>query len=165
MTCWFGLSNVVANFCQFSKQSTWNKCQNFRQYLLLNIEELAPLMDFLVPRALCWWTGLATIDRLLTVPLFLEKLQTIGTSKNRTSKIYTGNWFTQNYTLPEYPMNITTIISTILAANFENRSRCLISWFYSYGATNNQAVMAVCYSSTSLRGVQYYAWHLKTAVV
>ena len=73
------VSNVAVTFCQclsptVSELSTQDK--NRQGVLVRHIQELAKkiLTDLLVPCTLHWWAGVATIDRLLTVSLVVEKL-------------------------------------------------------------------------------------------
>ena len=74
-------SNIAATFHQclsqiVSKLSTWdNLGKASRKNISRNWQK--PLANLLVPSALHWWVGVGNIDRLLTVSLVVEKLQTL----------------------------------------------------------------------------------------
>ena len=60
------------------------------------------LTDLLVPSALCWWAGVGTIDRLLTVSLVVVKQKKHWTEiKEKEPLDLKANPFPRNCTLPE----------------------------------------------------------------
>ena len=72
-------SNIVATFCQYlspiiSKVLTQDKKNEIYGRPLGKTYPGITLTDPLVPGALCWWAGLATIDQLLTISLVLVNI-------------------------------------------------------------------------------------------
>ena len=71
-----------ANGSEFADSAVSNVVATFRRCLSPIVSKLSTypgiskknLTDSLVPGALHWWAGLATIDRLLTVSLVVGKL-------------------------------------------------------------------------------------------